>query len=89
MLSGDSLRVVVKQTVHTRALQRAAEILGSTQALRACLDVSQAQLAMWMRGQAPLPADVFLQLVDVLLVRDLEELRAAVGRNGNAEANSP
>jgi len=67
----------VTNTVFSRALARAAEILGSTDALRAHLGVSARQLALWMQGRVKPPDDVFLMVVDVLAERDLEEMRGA------------
>lgn len=63
------------QTVHTRALQRAAELLGGIDALRVYLDVTPIKLGIWMRGGAVPPGDVFLQVVDLLLEHDGTVLR--------------
>ena len=57
----------MRHTVHTRALQRAAEILGGVDALGAFLEVPKRRLDLWMGGQIGLPGDVFLQVVDILL----------------------
>lgn len=57
----------MRHTVHTRALQRAAEMLGGTDALCAFLAVPRRRLELWMSGQIGLPGDVFLQVVDILL----------------------
>ena len=62
-------------TVFSRALARAAAILGGTEALRVHLGVSARQLALWMQGRVKPPDDVFLMAVDVLAERDLEEMR--------------
>lgn len=58
-------------TLYTRVLQRAAEALGGVEQLRACLDVSLAQLDSWMRGRAKPPDAVFLKLADALADRNL------------------
>jgi hypothetical protein len=53
-------------SVHTRALQRAAEILGGEEKLRERLGVSARSLKEWMAGQGMPPTDVFLKAVDVI-----------------------
>ena len=53
-------------TVHSRALKRAAEILGGVDPLCTYLGVSAFQLERWMRGEARLPDAIFLMVVDVL-----------------------
>lgn len=57
----------MRHTVHTRALQRAAEMLGGADALCTLLGVPKRRLELWMRGQVSLPGDVFLRVVDILL----------------------
>lgn len=52
--------------MYARLLKRAAEVLGSAEALREYLGVSAAQLNFWMRGAAPPPDSVFLRLADLL-----------------------
>ena len=52
--------------LHARALQRAAEILGGIDQLRAYLKVSTLELQTWMQGRAKPPDAVFLRIVDVL-----------------------
>lgn len=59
-------------TVHARALKRAAEILGGVDALCAHLRVSAFQLERWMHGEARLPDAIFLQVVDVLSREDVD-----------------
>ena len=61
--------------VRSRTLTRAAEILGGSQPLRAYLNVSAAVLALWMSGAAPAPNDAFLKAVDVVIEKNLEDLR--------------
>jgi hypothetical protein len=67
--------VVTVGAIHTRALHRAAEILGGKRPLRAYLNVSAMVLAMWMSGTAPPPTDVFLKVVDLIVEKDLDSLR--------------
>jgi hypothetical protein len=60
----------ILQTVHTRALRRAAELLGGNDALRLYLGVTPVILGIWMQGRIAPPSDVFLQVVDLLFERD-------------------
>ena len=55
------------RTIHRRALQRAAELLGGTDQLHIYLRVSRSQLQFWMEGGEALPPDLFLRLVDLIL----------------------
>ena len=51
---------------YARLLQRAAEILGGEETLRAYLEVSRLQLDYWMQGRARPPDNVFLRIADLL-----------------------
>jgi hypothetical protein len=62
------------ETVYSRALKRAAHQLGGTEALRAYLDVPQIRLTYWMDGLLTPPVEVFFQVVDLLLERDMKNL---------------
>jgi hypothetical protein len=62
------------QTVHSRALQRAAELLGGTEALGVYLGVTPTKLGIWMRGSIAPPGDVFVRVVDLLLEHDITTL---------------
>jgi hypothetical protein len=65
----------VRETVHTRALQRAAEILGGIESLQSYLGVPQVRLAYWMEGSLTPPPDAFLKVVDLLLVQEMAQLQ--------------
>jgi hypothetical protein len=54
------------ETAHTRTLQRALKIAGSTESLARALNVPPAELAAWMRGLRPLPTDVYLRALDMV-----------------------
>jgi len=71
----------VNNIVYSRALERAAEILGGTDALRAYLDVSTVELSAWISGEAKPPDRVFLRVADLLSERQLQSLQQ--------RANSP
>jgi DNA-binding transcriptional regulator YdaS (Cro superfamily) len=63
------------QTVYSRALTRAAEILGGADALAEHLGVSMPRLQAWMGGFAVPPSQVFLQVVDIVTEHNLLDLR--------------
>lgn len=65
------------KNLHTKALQRAAQIKGGADALATHLNVSSAALLLWMQGKATLPAAVFEKVLDVLLEGDVAELTGA------------
>ena len=52
--------------LYTRALGRAAEVQGSTQALASLLRVPENTLLRWMSGRAQMPLQAFLRLLEVL-----------------------
>jgi DNA-binding transcriptional regulator YdaS (Cro superfamily) len=53
-------------TLYTRALVRAAEIQGSTQALASLLRVPENTLLRWMSGRAQMPLQAFLKVIEVV-----------------------
>jgi hypothetical protein len=61
--------------VRARALRRACEILGGEAPLSRYLRVSALSVAVWIAGAEPPPTDVFLKAVDVIMDRELDELR--------------
>lgn len=61
----------MKHTAQSRALLRAAEILGGARELRDYLHVPTPDLARWMSAEEAPPTSVFLRVVD-LLVEDSE-----------------
>jgi hypothetical protein len=50
-----------------RILQRALQIVGSHEDLARRLNAREAQLATWLGGLSPVPDDVFLKAVDIVL----------------------
>jgi hypothetical protein len=58
------------------ALRRAAEILGGPVQLRGYLKVSAFVLALWMSGGAAPPTEVFLKAVDLIVERDIADLKS-------------
>jgi DNA-binding transcriptional regulator YdaS (Cro superfamily) len=53
-------------TVYARALERAAQVLGSKERLRARLGVKAHELEQWLSGGREPPTEVFLATVDIL-----------------------
>jgi hypothetical protein len=69
----------MRRTVYSRALERAAEILGGAEELRSFLSVRKSVLGLWMSGYGTPPDDVFLRVVDLLAEHQLQEIRQEVG----------
>ncbi len=67
----------MRNSVHTRALQRAADLFGGAGALAKQLNVSRVRIDVWLRGDAPVPGDVFLAVVDILLEHGVGALQKA------------
>jgi hypothetical protein len=65
----------VRNGVHIRALQRAAELFGGAEGLAKRLNISRVRIDVWLRGDAPIPGDVFLAVVDILLAHGLATLK--------------
>jgi hypothetical protein len=57
----------VASGVYSRALQKAAEIMGSYQKLSRYLQVPAAELQSWIDGKSVPPVAVFLRAVDFIL----------------------
>src|SRR3954463_14319307 len=64
-------------TLYTRALIRAADSQGSTQALASLLRVPENTLLRWMSGRAQMPLQAFLKLVDMLSEQEKADLAAS------------
>jgi hypothetical protein len=54
------------ETSHTRTLQLAAQLLGSTPALATELGVALDTLQAWIRGEGTPPFSVFSQALDIV-----------------------
>jgi hypothetical protein len=67
-----------------RALRKAARILGGEERLRELLDAPPGAFARWMQEAEPVPAPVFLMLVDFLA-----DMEAGVHPFGSAGENLP
>ena len=58
---------LVSASVYSRALLRAAELLGGRDKLSKVLRVPKDELDTWIRGDAKPPREVFLRVVDIIL----------------------
>jgi DNA-binding transcriptional regulator YiaG len=63
----------VLQTIHTRALRRAQEILGGNERLRDYLGVSDDDLSTWTQS-CELPQNIFLRLVDLITQEEVRSV---------------
>ena len=57
-----------------RILQRALEIVGSHEDLSRLLQVRPVPLATWLGGVTPVPDDVFLKAVDIVLNHETKDV---------------
>lgn len=57
-----------RASVQARALHRACLVLGGTEALAKHLDVAEADLLVWLRGEDVPPERIFLAAVEVVLL---------------------
>lgn len=57
----------VATSVYSRALQKAAELLGGRAKLAKVLHVPAAEIDKWIADQAKPPREIFLRVVDVIL----------------------
>jgi hypothetical protein len=73
----------VPRQVYMRALRRAAQGLGSVEALRAHLGVSMGQLNSWLEGEARPPDAVFLIVVDLLADEELSAIKQGMRNQGS------
>ncbi|MBV9191536.1 MAG: hypothetical protein JO292_07680 [Betaproteobacteria bacterium] len=67
-------------SVYSRALSRAADLVGGRGKLAKVLQVSTTEIDKWIADQAKPPREVFLRIVDLIL----DETRHA-GNDGEAE----
>ena len=62
--------------IQNRALHRAAELLGGPDELAQHLGVPQSYVRVWLEGK-PIPATVFMRLVDIIVDHEMETVKAA------------
>lgn len=72
-------------SVYSRALQKAAELMGSYDKLSRFLLVPSAELRRWIDGKATPPTAVFLKVVDYIL----DETQPPGGESEPADPPAP
>ena len=65
--------------IHTRALRRAAQILGGEEQLRLHLGATETDFSSW-RGLQELPRNIFLRLVDIITDEEVRQVRSYARR---------
>lgn len=70
--------------VHRRALRRALELTGDADALARQLKVPSTAVRFWINGSQPLPPDIFLKIVDLLLDHSMADLHLPASRKSEA-----
>jgi hypothetical protein len=65
----------VLHDIHTRALRRAAQILGGEDQLRLYLGASELDFSSWT-SQGELPRNIFLRLVDIITEEEVRNVKA-------------
>lgn len=75
-------------SVHARALQRAAEILGGKDKLRELLRVSLRELEPWLAGAERPPMAIFLKAVDVISAPAMQRARSLRRKSEEAVARA-
>ena len=65
--------------IHTRALRRAAHILGGEEKLRTHLGATEIDYSGWL-GQKELPRNIFLRLVDIITEEEVRNVKAYAAR---------
>jgi DNA-binding transcriptional regulator YdaS (Cro superfamily) len=64
----------MRDTLHARALERAARVLGGEAALASYLEVSRPRLSLYLNGTARCPEEVSRKVVRVLIAEDPRRL---------------
>jgi hypothetical protein len=70
---------LVLHDIHTRALKRAAQILGGEEQLRVYLGATEVDFSGWSNLQE-LPRNVFLRLVDIITEEEVRNVKAYATR---------
>jgi hypothetical protein len=69
----------VLHDIHTRALRRAAQILGGEERLRLHLGATEIDYSSWL-NQKELPRNVFLRLVDIITEEEVRHVASYARR---------
>ena len=68
----------MRNRIHMRAVQRAADIAGGLTPLARYLDISPLLVASWVHGATEVPAAAFLRIVDILVGHEEARTRGAI-----------
>jgi hypothetical protein len=60
----------MRDRIHMRAVQRAAEIFDGTGALASYLNVPPLLVTAWVQGASEVPASAFLKIVEIIVDSD-------------------
>ena len=71
--------------LYARTLKRAAQVVGGPEQLALSLKVTPSHLALWLKGMADVPADVFLKAVDLINEHDAPNTQPNPAANTQAE----
>jgi len=63
-------------TLHSRAVQRAAEIAGGVAALAVYLKLSPVTVKAWINGVVEVPQEYFLKVVDIIVDEQVTAARS-------------
>jgi hypothetical protein len=76
-------------TVHARTVQRAAEIVGGVEGLAAQLGARADFIQKWMKGQLPVPQELFLRCVDIVNAHQLDAIGGLYSNPVNSAPKNP
>lgn len=68
----------MRNPIHMRAVQFAAEIAGGTRPLAMYLNVSPILIGAWIEGSHEPPTAIFLKVVEILLGQEGARIRGAI-----------
>ncbi len=71
------------QALRLRSLLRAAELCGGPEKLAEYLGVTPSKLGFMLNGSATVPEELFLQVVDLLISRNITELTQATRKDAS------
>lgn len=77
------------ESLHVRLILRAAEIMGGVAPLAQHLEVALSDVQSWARSSVPLPAWVFMKLVDIVADDALREVTQYERPNAGDGPQSP
>jgi hypothetical protein len=64
-------------TLHARTLARAAAIVGGVEVLAEALALTSEMLTRYVRGESPVPPDVFMRAVEIVTAASVRDAASA------------